>query len=305
MIVDCHSHIWPSPEQLGPGALPDLARPMVFGRERIRLLPKADTASHHILSEPAGRCFVLGFRSRYLGADIPNQFLADYCGEHADQMVGFAGIDPTEDDACRQVRQITTESNLKGITLCPAAQDFHPCDTRAMEVYEAAAERKLPIIFDHGVYVSPQIKLEYGRPILLDEVARNFPNLKILIADMGYPWIDETFILLAKHANLYADISAMLQKPWIAYDALVRAWQHQIDEKICFGSDFPFSDAATAVNTLYHLNFFAQGTNLPVIPREVLRSIVERDVPGILGIHLPTTRIIAAPPKSRPNHRNL
>ncbi len=305
MIVDCHSHIWQSPEQLGPGALPDLARPMVFGRERIRLLPKADTASHHIQSEPAGRCFVLGFCSRYLGADIPNSFIADYCGEHADQMIGFAGIDPTADDACQQVRQITTESSLKGITLCPAAQDFHPCDTRAMEVYEAAAELKLPIIFDHGVYLSPRIKLDYGRPILLDEVARNFPNLKILIADLGYPWIDETFILLAKHPNVYADISALLQKPWIAYDSLVRACQHQIDEKICFGSDFPFSDAATAVSTLYNLNFLAKGTNLPVIPREILGAIVERDVPAILGIHLPATRVIAAPPKSRSNHRTL
>ena len=305
MIVDCHSHIWQSPEQLGPGALPDLARLMVFGHERVRLLPKADTASHHIQSEPAGRCFVLGFCSRYLGADIPNSFIADYCGEHADQMIGFAGIDPTADDACRQVRQITTESSLKGITLCPAAQDFHPCDTRAMEVYEAAAELKLPIIFDHGVYLSPRIKLDYGRPILLDEVARNFPNLKILIADMGYPWIDETFILLAKHPNVYTDISALLQKPWIAYDALVRACQHQIDEKICFGSDFPFSDAATAVSTLYNLNFLAKGTNLPVIPREILGAIVERDVPAILGIHLPATRVIAAPPKSRLNQRTL
>lgn len=304
MIVDCHSHIWQSPEQLGPSALPNLARPILFGHERIRLLPKADTASHHILSEPATRCFVLGFRSRYLGADIPNQFIADYCGEHADQMIGFASIDPTEDDACKQVRQITAESNLKGITLCPGAQDFHPCDTRAMEVYEAAAELHLPIIFDHGVYASPQIKLEYDRPMLLDEVARNFPGLKIVIADLGYPWIDETFLLLAKHPNLYTELSAMLQKPWIAYDSLVRAWQHQIDEKLFFGSDFPFSNAATAISTLYNLNGYAKGANLPVIPREMLNSMVQRDVPAILGIHLPATRVIAAPPKARQHHNN-
>lgn len=305
MIIDCHTHIWQSPEQLGQSALPDLARPIVFGKERVRLLPKADTASHHILSEPAGRCFVLGFRSGHLGADIPNRFIADYCNEHADQMIGFAGIDPTEEDACRQVRQLSTEPNLKGITLCPAAQNFHPCDTRAMEVYELAAELKLPVIFDHSVYLSPQIKLEYARPLLLDEVARSFRTLKIVISDLGYPWIDETLLLLTKHPNVYGDISALLQKPWMAYDALVRVCQHQIEEKIFFGSDFPFSHAAEAIGAIYNLNFLAKGSNFPIIPREIITGIVQRDVLGILGIHMPTARVIPALPKARQSNKSL
>ncbi len=114
----------------------------------MRLLPQADTANHLLAAEPADKTFVLGFRSKYLGAQIPNEYIADYCSEHADGMIGFAGIDPTEEDAVDQVTHATRELHLKGLCICPAAQDFHPSDTRAMAVYEqrrgtASADRFL------------------------------------------------------------------------------------------------------------------------------------------------------------------
>src|SRR5947207_4385833 len=139
MIVDCHTHIWQSPEQLGDGALAELSRPTVVAGQRMRLLPQADTANHLLASEPADRTIVLGFKSQHLGAAIPNEYIADYCREHADRMVGFAGIDPTEDDAVEQVNHVTQELGLCGLCICPAAQDFHPSDTRALAGYERAA----------------------------------------------------------------------------------------------------------------------------------------------------------------------
>src|SRR5277367_3012215 len=94
MIIDCHTHIWQSPEQLGDGALAELSRPTLIGGQRMRLLPQADTANHLLAAEPVDRTFVLGFTSQYLGAHLPNEYIADYCREHADSMIGFAGIDP-------------------------------------------------------------------------------------------------------------------------------------------------------------------------------------------------------------------
>src|SRR5579862_1710729 len=139
MVVDCHTHIWQSPEQLGDGALAELARPAMVSGQKMRLLPQADTANHLLAAEPVDRTFVLGFTSQHLAAQIPNEYIADYCREHADRMIGFAGIDPARPGAVDEVMQVTQQLGLKGLTICPAAQDFHPSDTRAMAVYERAA----------------------------------------------------------------------------------------------------------------------------------------------------------------------
>ncbi len=299
MIIDCHTHIWQSPEQLGDGALAELSRPTLVAGQKMRLLPQADTANHLLAAEPADRTFVLGFKSNYLNAQIPNDYIADYCREHADRMVGFAGIDPTDSDALDQVTHVAQDLHLRGLCICPAAQDFHPSDTRAMAVCERAAALRLPIIFYPGTHLSPKTKMEYARPHLLDEVARSFPNLKIVISHMGYPWIDETLVLLGKHSNVYSDVAALLRRPWIAYDALVRAHQFQVIDKLLFGSDFPFTTAGECIETLYTINQTVMGTNLPTIPRESLRGIVERDALTLLSIPISTPRMLASVPKSR------
>jgi predicted TIM-barrel fold metal-dependent hydrolase len=299
MIVDCHTHIWQSPEQLGDGALAELSRPMSVSGQKMRLLPQADTANHLLASEVADRSFVIGFKSQYLNAEIPNTYIADYCREHPDKMIGFAGIDPTLPDAVDEVKHVSKELKLSGLTICPAAQDFHPSDTRAMEVYEAAAVLGLPIIFYPGTHLSPRTKMEYARPYLLDDVARTFPKLKIVVAHFGYPWVDEAITLLGKHANVYSDVSSLLRRPWVAYDALVRAYQFGVLEKLLFGSDFPFTTAAESIETLYTINHVAMGTNMPSVPREGLRGIVERDALALLGIARPKARVAVAMPRDR------
>jgi len=299
MIIDCHTHVWQSPEQLGDGALAELSRPTVIAGQKMRLLPQADTANHLLATEAADRVFVLGFKSTYLGAAIPNEYIADYCREHADRMVGFAGIDPTENDALDQVMHVTQDLGLRGLCICPAAQDFHPSDTRAMAVFERAAALHLPVIFYPGTHLSPKTKMEYARPHLLDEVARSFPNLKIVLSHLGYPWVDEALVLLGKHQNVYSDLAALLRRPWIAYDSLVRAHQLQVIDKLLFGSDFPFTTASECIETLYTINQMAMGTNMPTIPRESLRGIVERDVMGLLGIPASSSRMLASMPKQR------
>ncbi|HTV46940.1 MAG TPA: amidohydrolase family protein [Phycisphaerae bacterium] len=299
MIVDCHTSIWQSPEQLGTEALDRMAQSTYFGREAVRLLPKADTASHLLSSEPVDYCFVLGFRSKFLDAQIPPRFIADYCSEHADRMIAFAGIDPMDADAPEQLDRITRGTDFRGLVICPAAQDFHPCDTRAMSIYEQAAKAKLPIIFSPGPYMGGRSRLSYAHPILLDEVAGHLPQLKIMIAHLGYPWIDETIALLGKHKNVLANLAGLLRRPWIAYDALVRAHQMDVIDQLLFGSDFPFASAADCIETLYNINQFASGTPLPVIPRSLLRKIVERPVLDLLGIRPAAGQAPAPLPRTR------
>ena len=230
------------------------------------------------------KSIVLGFKSRYLRAEIPNRFVSEYVNRFPQKLIGFAGIDPTERSAVDEVRTAREQLRLRGITVSPANQDFHPTDTRAMAVYAEAERLGMPILIHPSGQFTEQSKLEYGRPYLLDEIARTFPKLRIVIAQLGQPWIDETICMLGKHQHVYADMSGLLMRPWQAYNALILVHQHGVIDKLLFGSDFPYTSATECIESLYSTNQFAQGTNLPLVPREALRGIVERDTLALLGL---------------------
>ena len=290
MIVDCFTQVWESPQQLGPvGPRAGAGAP---GRPNVEV--KAGLAHHEAATAPLGATIVVGFQSRYLKAEIPNAAIAAYVRSHRDRLIGFAGIDPSDPkQAIAQMHTARNELNLPGVAIAPAAQDFHPSSSQAMLVYAEAAELGMPVIFHTGILLTARTKLEYAQPVLLDEVARELPQLKIIIAHLGQPWVSETMLLLAKHANVYAELSRVLDDPWQTYQALRSAQHHGVTDRILFGSGFPFSTPAQAIEQLYGVSQLAQGTSLPPVPREVLRSIVERDALGALG--LTTAGPMAAP----------
>jgi uncharacterized protein len=292
MIVDCHTHIWQSADQLGELDLGNMPRPgqkraariPTSGKPQWRLIPAADPDHHWAQSSVVDKVFVLGFKSKYLHAEIPNAYVAEYCNRFPQKLIGFAGIDPTERSALDELRAARAHLQLRGITLSPANQDFHPSDSRAMRLYAEAERLNMPMLVHPAGQFTELSKLEFARPYLLDEVARSFPKLRIVLSQMGQPWLEETICLLRKHPNVFADVSGLISRPWQAYNALVAAYESQVIEKILFGSDFPYTSITDCIEALYSINQLAQGTNLPVVPREALRGIVERDALNLLGL---------------------
>lgn len=286
MIIDCYTHVWEHPGELGR-CIPSKGKAAGLGTNG-EAFDRAGLARHLAAAETVSATFVLGFKSRYLGADIPNETISAYVRTHPGRLIGFAGVDLTFPRAAiAEVRRTKSDLGLAGVALAPAAQDFHPSSGAAMQFYAEAAGLGLPVLFHTGVFTTASTKLEYARPVLLDEVAREFPDLRIVIAHLGYPWMHETIVLLAKHANVYAEISGLLAQPWQAYQALLSAWQMGVISKLLFGSGFPNGSPAQCIEELYGINHLCQGTNLPPIPREQLRGIVERDALTALRIPVP------------------
>lgn len=300
MIVDCFTQIWDSPAQLG------LKRPTARRRFRPSNLEgreaepaSASTGTHFAACEPVDRAIVVGFKSHYLDAEVSNDRVATYVGQHPEKLIGFAGIDPTHPrEAVAEMRRARTELGMPGIAVAPAAQDFHPSDSTAQKVYAVACELQMPVLFHSGIDLGAEAKLEYAQPVLLDAIAREYPELKIIIAHMGYPWVQETIVLLGKHPHVYSDISWLLHQPWQAYLALSSAHQYGVIDKLLFGSGFPFTSAAHTMEALYSINHMCHGTNLPTIPREQLRGIVERDALQLLAI---APNGISKPPRTEPS----
>jgi predicted TIM-barrel fold metal-dependent hydrolase len=270
MIVDCHTQIWNSHAQLGRSA------PIAY-------TVQADAVRHLAASDPVDKAIVLAFKSRYLEAEIPNRFVAEYVRRNPGKMIGFAGIDPLDRDWLEELRVAQDELHLKGVVVSPEMQNFHPADTRAMRLYEQCAIRGMPVLFDQN-HRSPAAKLAYAEPVLLDEVAREFPTLRIVVGRLGHPWIDQAVVLLGKHPHVYSDVAGLVPQPWLSYTALLAAHEYGVMDKLLFGSDFPHRSPAACIEALYSINQFSQGSNLQPIPREQLRGIVERDALGLLGI---------------------
>ena len=283
MIVDCYTHTWESATQLGRCAPPNGRHPQT--PDRSTAAPAAGVSRHLAASEPVDYTIVLGFKSHYLDAEIPNDQVAAYVKDYPHRLIGFAGIDPSNPkEAIAELHRAREQLSMPGLAVAPAAQDFHPSDSHAMVVYAEAAKCGMPILFHTGVHLSPATKLQYAQPALLDDIARELPDLRMVVAHLGYPWVNETLVLLSKHANVYAEISGLLYQPWQGYQALLSAYQCGVMDKLLFGSGFPSTPASACIEALYSINHFCHGTSLPTIPREQLRGIVERDALALLGI---------------------
>ncbi len=282
MIVDCHTHVWESSSQMGLG-------PGRLGLAHRGPGAQATPGRHAQASQPVDVSLVLGFRSLALGAHVGAPFVASYVRQHPDRLVGFAGLDPTDlNQAMDEMLEAQSELGLGGVTVSPAVQQIHPAHTRAMQLYAEATRLALPVIFDDAAHRMVGGRMEFARPVLLDEIAAALPNLRMVVAHMGYPWVEETVVLLSRHDNVLADVSGLLRQPWQAYNALLSAHQHGVIDKVLFGSDFPYGSATAAIETLYSINQMSHGTNLPSIPRQELRGIVERDSLALLGVAMAT-----------------
>ncbi len=279
MILDVRTYIWSSLDQLGR-EIADCIR----SRSHERLIPLEAFVSQH---ERAMSCvdgsFVFGFRSHRLGAEIPNELVAEFVSRDPRRRIGIAGIDPMTRDALDQV-QHAHSLGLVGVSVSPACQGFHPSHSEAMRVYEMCSELALPVFVTSFEPLTPSAVMEFGQPFLWDEVAQCFPKLPIVISQLGFPWIDETLVMLGKHPSMYADISGVASRPWQLYNALLTATSLGVMNKLLFGSGFPFDTPAKAIEAMYSVNSYSHGTQLPSVPRSQIRGIVERDSLACLGI---------------------
>jgi hypothetical protein len=217
-------------------------------------------------------------------ADKVNGQLSEYVAKYEQKMVGFAFIDPLNGGVnVRNLKSTTEKLGLKGVVLYCSQSAFHPAHSEAMRLYESAQELMLPVFF-HNTPVGPGGILEFAPPFLLDEVARTFPGLKIIVGNMGYPFYDQTLCLLAKHKNVFADLSVKPGNVWQVFNVVVAAYEQGVMDKLLFGSAFPAARAQDCMEALLGFNKLLSGANLPTVPRANLQSVIERDTLKLLGI---------------------
>ncbi len=284
-MIDLHTHVWQYPDHLSQEFACEVSQTCGLSVEENTLLKTPPKTHWQAFADSAvSRAVVLAFRSRWLGVDVPNEYVAAYVQEHPDRLVGFAAVDPADPDPAGELSDAVEKLGLKGLKLAPSAQNFAPMDERMQPVYAMAQKLGIPILFHQATNISRRAPMKYAHPELLEDVALAYPDLRMCIGHVGSPWITETIALIRKQPNIYADLSGVHSHPWELYNTLRMAIEYGVTDKLLFGTDYPFSTVEQTINGLMRASMIGQLARIPEIPREKIKEIIHSDALQALGI---------------------
>ena len=177
---------------------------------------------------------------------VTNDDVLAFAAEHADVAMPFVSVDPTRGpDAVREARRLVATGLVRGLKLHPPLQQFFANDRVAYPLYEVFAEAKLPVLFHtgHSGIGTGQpggggIRLKYGNPMAIDDVAVDFPDLTIVMAHPSFPWQDEAISICLHKPGVYIDLSGW--SPKYFSPTLVQYANTLLKRKVLFGSDYPW-----------------------------------------------------------------
>ena len=177
---------------------------------------------------------------------LRNDTVAEIVRRFPRQFVGFASVDPHKGDrAITEIERAVRELGLSGAKFHPGVQAFYPSDRRFYPLFQKIAELGVPALFHTGtnglgagMSGGGGIKLDYTRPIHLDSLAADFPQLTIIGAHPSWPWEQEMIAILQHKPNVYNDLSGW--SPKYIPPALLKEAAGRLNHKFLFGSDYPF-----------------------------------------------------------------
>ena len=176
---------------------------------------------------------------------LSSEEIADRAAGHADVLIPFGSVDPlVPDEAVRRARRLVAEHGVRGFKFHPSLQGFTPNDPAVYPLYEAIGELGVPAVFHTGqtgigagLPGGRGIKLRLSDPMLIDDVAADFPGLTVILAHPSVPWQDSAISIATHKANVYIDLSGW--SPKYFPPQLVRAMNSLLQDKVLFGTDYP------------------------------------------------------------------
>jgi len=182
---------------------------------------------------------------------ISNDEVYDFVSQSNGRLIGIGSVDITQPSlVMREVRRCVEKLGFKGIRVLPWLFQVPPTDRRFYPVYVACCEMNIPFCTQIG-HTGPLMPSEVGRPIYLDQVALDFPDLTIVAGHIGYPWTEEAIAVATKHPNIYIDTSAYTIKRYPP--TLIEYIRTHGRGKVLFGTNYPMISPVKALDGLNNL----------------------------------------------------
>jgi uncharacterized protein len=265
-LIDWHTHLYLNEHRLG-------ADEEVMKRRGVAGAGKASPELHLAAMQERDVSQVIVVPSaRSERVNIPNEFIANYVKSFPGKAIGFCTVDPRTPGALEEFEKGVKELGLRGLKLSPTYQALDPRSPICWPFYELARDFNIPVMLHCGGAYSGS--LEFQDPTLLDKVAMAFPDLRIWIAHLGQPFMEQTVILMRKNENIWADLSARFHRKWQLYNGLMHAIEYGVTDRLLFGSDFPIRSPKVAEEEFKNINDWGENVTLPRIPTSLIDDIL-------------------------------
>ena len=238
--IDVHVHL----EHGGAATDTDQAAAKYFGKNQGA--HGADALAQYYRSRRIA-CIVFTVDERLTGRPhLTNDAILEFAAGNADSALPFVSVDPTRGaPAIAEARRLLASGAVRGLKLHPPMQQFFANDRVAYPLYELFAEAKLPVLFHTGhsgigtgMPGGGGVRLKYGNPMCIDDVAVDFPEMPIILAHPSFPWQDEALSICLHKPQVYIDLSGWSPKYFPA--SLLQYANTLLRHKMLFGSDYPW-----------------------------------------------------------------
>ena len=242
MITDCHVHIQPV-EMFKPEALAAMKKKRANFDEVIELCRSPKKFLLYLDRIGIDRAALINYVAPEVIGFTPevNEFIARYVREDPKRLIPCGSVDPRHSANVQRDMEHVVRLGIRMIKVHPPHQLLYPNDylngVKELEtIYRIAEQNGIPVMVHTGTSIFPGARNKFGDPIYVDDVAVDFPKLKILLAHGGRPlWMDTAFFLLRRHPNVYLDISGIPPKALLKYFPRLE----EIASKTLFGTDWP------------------------------------------------------------------
>ena len=242
MITDCHVHIQPV-EMFRPEALAAMKRKRANFDQVIEFCRSANKFLQYLDRIGIDRAALINYVAPEVIGFTPevNDFIAKYVKEDPNRLIPCGSVHPRHSVNVQRDMEHIVRLGIRMIKVHPPHQLLYPNDylngVKELEIiYRIAEQSGIPVMVHTGTSIFPGARNKFGDPIYVDDVAVDFPKLKILLAHGGRPlWMDTAFFLIRRHANVYLDISGIPPKGLLKYFPRLE----EIASKTLFGTDWP------------------------------------------------------------------
>ena len=222
----------------------------------------------------ADKVIVFGIVAPFCVIKADQELIAKFVREHSDRFIGWCSVDPNDPDCVNQLDYYVNHLGFRGLKCSPIYQNWDPQDPKHLPLFKKAESLGIPVNIHQGTTFVRPGPLKYANPVQLEDIAIACPDLRIVIAHMGHPWETECVVLIRKHPNLYANVSALHYRPLRHYQAFMTAIEYGVEHKLIIGSDFPSATFPQVIAGQRKVNDIIEGTRFPRVSEEVINNII-------------------------------
>ena len=233
--------------------------------------------------------------SRIWNTEFGEEYLREAYMKYPDFIIPLASVEPLDKvnrfnrPAFDYLRKALDEYGFRGVLFTPPYGHYDSNDKTMYPFYELLHERNAVVQYHHSAQIGPAIlaPTRHASMFNLNDVIVDFPNMKIVVEHLGYPWSEHLFALMLNNKNLYTDLALMFGRPtWIAWN-MVLAKEYGVIDRVMYGSDFvsPNYDLVgqnPAKDFLKWMEFIKVGINT-ICEKSGWPVLSESEIEGILG----------------------